>query len=1232
MFKNKWRKLQCLSFLIILILINSTEQRSFAQDIDRIYFQDTITALSLTDLRHSAFFSIKDSFSIVLSDNIPGRLHFIKLDSNDQVLEARSYTVPGLNNNIGINSSVFHQGYIYFTSPYNGGIYGKLDTELNLIWLKKMIVPLPDQPKPKSICAINNQFFISTSVSSSTLISRFDLNGNPIASKIIIDSSGGGNYQTMVTDDTSLFVIAQQTNYGAPTPIHIYKLSPWLSKSRDVVLLKAGIYYDEIVGFNIIENKQNLRIDFNTGGSGGNSTFFTVKVNKDLRIEDTKKWDASINQQNKSSSQLQTLISGNEFYKIFPFNGVNLGGYIITRSYLGWIEQFKFHSTLGLNNDPHYKYLGVNRNNNKRNFYRHINGGITDTVQTSIIEIVKAPSVPVDFPCDISENMQLREFQGFNIFENFDRYTISNISISSFDLSYTYSVLSTSQSPWCVNNTIDTCAIINARIPNKLDTLCTDLNYTFNSSTYFIDSLQWKINGIAMGNSNTLNFSFDTVGNYTISLEAFPEGNTCFVADSFSVIVEPKPILLSTDTIICSGDSVLLETLNSESNLWTNAQNIQCDSCASTWVTANNLTRIIWTGTNNKNCIIQEQVDIETFPIANGSIIGPKDICPGSDSIIFSINSSFTDSVIWWVDTIGIINTSTIDSITISWPDTVQSANIFALLFDENACQGDTLVYNVNVDAELNPQIVTSSNTFCFFDKDSVNYRILDPINNAQYQWNADTGIIEGFPSYAEVLISWDSVGSHFLISEEIVQTNIANCYGADTVFVQIKESPRTELVIDGPAKLCLNVSDTFTCNTGDPNSTYVWSSNDGYLIEGYLTPSIIYVWFEDSMQVLSVVERATNGCRGKETEFEVFIPPKPQPIAEFDSSVICISDTLNQSYSMIGFDSSSYSWSISNGEIIAGQGTDEITVNWNTRDYKRFKIVENSLAGCPSDTLEAVLFGDFSYPEIDYLDLEDDTCIRFYYEINKFWTNPNLYFKVMRREVEPIETDWKQIGLALAYLDSYIDRDVDKNNNRYEYSIYLDNQCKAKNQAPYHNNILLKSEVVSESNSDEIRLNWNPYVNWKNGLDQYEVYETNESGALNFLARVNTTHYTLEKTDAFINYCFKVRALNEDPEMTSWSNTTCILKESEISIPNVITPNGDGYNDLLVISNINSFSNHELIIYNRSGRPIYKSTNYSNDWPKEEIISGTYFYSLKINNPSSGKSNLFKGWLEILR
>ncbi len=1225
---NTWRNLLYLSFSLFF----SISLPNQAQDIDRIYIQDTITALYPTDLRHSAFISIKDSFSIVLSDHIPGRLHFIKLDSNDQVMEARSYTVPGLNSNIGINSSIFHQGYIYFTSQFNGGVYGKLDTDLNLIWVKKFVATPPLNFVPKSICAINNQFFISFSGISSTVLSRFDLNGNLIASKRIIDNSRGGNFETMVTDDTSLFVIAQQTNIGSPTPIHIYKFNPWLSKSRDVVLNKAGIYFDEIVGFNIIENKQNLRIDFNTGGPGGISTFFTVKVNKDLRIEDTKKWDASISQQNKSSSELQTFISGNEYFKIFPFNGVNLGGYVITRSYLGWIEQFKFHSTLGLNKDPDYKYLGVNRNKNKRNFYRHINGGITDTVQTSIIEIVKASSVPIDFPCDMSENMLLREFPGFNIFENFDRYTISSISLTSFDLSYNYSVLSTSQSPWCVNNTIDTCALIDVRIPNKLDTLCMDLNYSFNTSTYFIDSLQWKVNAVEISNSNTLNISFDSVGKYTISLEAFPEGNSCYALDSFSVIVEPKPKLLSTDTIICSGDSVYLETLNSESNHWTNAQNIQCDTCMNTWVTANNLSTLIWTGKNNQNCIISESIDIETFPIANGSIIGPKDICPGSDSIIFSINSSFTDSVVWWVDTLGIINSSSIDSININWPDTVQSANIFALLFDENACQGDTLIFNVNVDSELDPQIITSSNTFCFFDKDSINYRILDPSNNAQYQWNADTGIIEGFPTYSEVLISWDSVGSHFLVSEEIVQTNIANCYGADTVFVQIKESPRTELLIDGPSKLCLNVSDTFSCNTGDQNSTYLWSSMDGYLIEGYLSPSIIHVWFEDSMQVLTVVERATNGCRGKETAFEVFISPKPQPIAEFDSSVICISDTLNQSYSMSGFDSSSYFWSISNGEILSGQGTETLNVNWNTRDIKRFEIIETSIDGCISDTLEAVVFGDFSYPEIDYLDIDDDTCIRFFYEINKFWTNPDLYFKVMRREVDPIETDWKQIGLALAYLDSYIDRDVDINNIRYEYSIYLDNQCKSKNQAPYHNNILLKSEVVSESNSDEIRLSWNPYVNWENGLGQYEVYETDEEGALNLLGKVNKTDYTIEKTDAFINYCYKVRALNEDPGISSWSNTTCILKESEIVIPNVITPNGDGYNDVLVISNINSFSNHELIIYNRMGRPIYKSKDYSNDWPKEEILSGTYFYSLTIINPSSGKSNLFKGWLQILR
>ncbi len=1230
---RKWKNLLHLS--IILFLAFAFKSNLNAQDIDRLYFQDTITALSPNTLRHSSFVSITDSFSIVISDHIPGRLHFIKLDSNDQVIEARSYTVPNQNRNIGINSTVFHQGYIYFVSEFNNGIYGKLDTDLNLLWLKKIAISAStgNNIRPKSICAINNNFYIASGGDEFTVISRFDLNGNHVASKKIRDFSGfGAGHQTMVTDDTSLFVIAQQGNFGSPKPVHIYKFNPWLSKSRDVVLTKAGIYSDEIIGFNIIERKQNLRIDFLTPGPGGISTFFTVKVNKDLFIEDTKKWDASINNQHRASSKLQTLISGNEFYKIFPFNGINLGGYIISRSYLGWIEQFKFHSTLGLNNDPNYKYLGVNRNKGNRNFYRYLNGGITDTVQTSIIEIVKTGSIPLDFPCDISENMQIREFNGFNIFESFAQYNVSNFLVPVIDLTYSYSVLSTSQSPWCVNNTIDTCALINVRIPNKLDTVCTNIDYEFNTSTYFIDSLQWKINGIETTSSNSLRVSFDSAGLYTISVEAHPEQSSCFIQDSFTVIVEPKPVLLTADTTICTGDSVFLESFNSEINHWTNSQNIQCDSCASTWVIANNLTRVIWRGQNNSNCIISEEVEIETFPIATGSISGPKEICPGSDSIEFTINSSFTDSIIWWVDTIGIINSSSVNGVNINWPDSADSANIYAVLFDENACIGDTVLYNVNLDAKLKPDIAAVSNSYCFFDKDSINYSIRDPLSNANYNWSGNLGKIEYFPSFSEVVISWDSVGNHFLSTEEVVQTNIANCYGTDTVFLQIKESPRTQLVINGPDELCVNVADTFNCNLGDPGSNYIWTTTDGFLIQGLNSDSIIHVWFEDSLKTLSVREQATNGCRGKTAKLEIDIKPTPTPIAEFDSSIICIDDTFNQQYTMSGFDSSSYVWQVTNGEITSGQGTKDIVINWDLLDYKRFKIVETSKYGCISDTLEAVIFGDFSNPQINYINIEEDNMIRLYLQINKHWTNPNLLFDISRRTLEPEISDWEEIGFIAAYSNRFTDRGIDPQNNRYQYTFTIQNSCNVDLEAPYHSSIFLKADIVSISSSNEIQLNWNPYENWEGGTGQYEVYSINTNGDYTYESTVNETRYIPRGTEAFVEYCYIVKALNQDEEIFSWSNQTCISKDDLISIPNVITPNGDGFNDVFEISNLSSYSNHQLTIYNRFGKPIFESNNYQNDWPNDDLNRGTYFYSLKTISSNSGESKILKGWLEVLK
>ena len=91
----------------------------------------------------------------------------------------------------------------------------------------------------------------------------------------------------------------------------------------------------------------------------------------------------------------------------------------------------------------------------------------------------------------------------------------------------------------------------------------------------------------------------------------------------------------------------------------------------------------------------------------------------------------------------------------------------------------------------------------------------------------------------------------------------------------------------------------------------------------------------------------------------------------------------------------------------------------------------------------------------------------------------------------------------------------------------------------------------------------------------------------------------------------------------TTYSASIIILPVN-IKIPNIFTPNGDGYNDyfeigcldkngkLLPLNDINEyFLSHKLVIFNRWGRIVYESNDYRNDWDGGNLPDGTYFYVL---------------------
>ena len=75
-------------------------------------------------------------------------------------------------------------------------------------------------------------------------------------------------------------------------------------------------------------------------------------------------------------------------------------------------------------------------------------------------------------------------------------------------------------------------------------------------------------------------------------------------------------------------------------------------------------------------------------------------------------------------------------------------------------------------------------------------------------------------------------------------------------------------------------------------------------------------------------------------------------------------------------------------------------------------------------------------------------------------------------------------------------------------------------------------------------------------------------------------------------------------------------------TIPTMITPNGDGKNDLFIIKDLNAiYPDADVKIVNRWGNLVFESTGYAEPWNGtlmnngEELPIGTYFYRIIIKD-----------------
>jgi len=98
-------------------------------------------------------------------------------------------------------------------------------------------------------------------------------------------------------------------------------------------------------------------------------------------------------------------------------------------------------------------------------------------------------------------------------------------------------------------------------------------------------------------------------------------------------------------------------------------------------------------------------------------------------------------------------------------------------------------------------------------------------------------------------------------------------------------------------------------------------------------------------------------------------------------------------------------------------------------------------------------------------------------------------------------------------------------------------------------------------------------------------------------------------------------------------TNTASFVVEEcsiELFIPNAITPNADGDNDVWIIENIDSYPDNRVMVFNRNGQKLFDEDDYANNWAGtwhgQQLPAGAYFYVVDIGN-----DRMYKGTIHII-
>jgi gliding motility-associated-like protein len=374
--------------------------------------------------------------------------------------------------------------------------------------------------------------------------------------------------------------------------------------------------------------------------------------------------------------------------------------------------------------------------------------------------------------------------------------------------------------------------------------------------TWLVDGFPYGAgisDGINHGSGEAiLNPSLLSLGNHTITYSwnnGLTGSNACSGTADLNIIVtgsvsQPS---IGGNNLVCTNDSNVnyaVQFNNGSTYSWTVPSGVTIVSGQGT-----NSINVNWGSTSGQiycvesnNCGSSPQdtfiVNVQTI-VPLSPIVGTLSVCPFTSNLNYTVNNPNPGSTFSWTINGGtIVSGDGTSSVVVDWGNI---GNATLIVIENTVCgpQGPDTLTCIISNPPVSPLITFPNDTICSFTSNQTYSVINNPTSN--YLWTVPVGatIISGQGTNA-ITVNWGDQSS----SGSVTVTEVSVCGNGALAQqpIEVLPSPANP-IINGPDSVCPGQTSVQYSVSSTYGSAYNWSVNNGTIVSGNNTNSIMVNW-----------------------------------------------------------------------------------------------------------------------------------------------------------------------------------------------------------------------------------------------------------------------------------------------------------------------------------------------------------------------------------------------------